>query len=62
MLFLVSSVDFVAWGAAFASFAIGFSKVKMEVCMTLNAEIMAKVLLAVAWSLVGNSTPCSKVI
>lgn len=59
MLALGCPIDLVTWGAVLAGFTLAKSKVKMEMDMKLNvkAKLGTKVLLAVAWSLVGCSTP-----
>jgi hypothetical protein len=59
MLALGCPIDLVTWGAVLTGFTLAKPKVKMEMDMKLNvkAKLGTKVLLAVAWSLVGCSTP-----
>ncbi len=63
MLFLGYPIDLVAWGAVLTGFMLAKPKMKMETNMDFHvktkckAKFGTKVLLAVAWSLVGCSTP-----
>lgn len=59
MLALGCPIDLVTRGAVLTGFTLAKPKVKMEMDMKLNvkAKLGTKVLLAVAWSLVGSSTP-----
>ena len=59
MLALGCPIDLVAWGALLPGFMMAKPKMKMELDMKLHvkAKLTTKVLLAVAWSLVGCSTP-----
>lgn len=62
MLALGCPIDLVAWGAALTCFTMVKPKVNVEMNMdcsvktSCKAKFGAKVLLAVAWSLVGCST------
>ena len=63
MLVLGYPIDLVAWGAALTCFMMAKPKVKMEMNMDYRVKAKCKtkfgtkVLLAVAWSLVGCNTP-----
>jgi len=63
MLVLGCPVDPVMWGAVLTGFMLAKPKMKMEMDMKLHvkaklkAKSWTKVLLAVAWSQVGRSTP-----
>ncbi len=59
MLALGCPIDLVMWGAVLTGLTLAKPKVTMETDRKLNvkAKLGTKVLLAVAWSLVGCSTP-----